>query len=232
MIETALMHETDLRHELKMVIDSHNLAQARSWIWLHPAGFRTTFAPRLVNNLYLDTPHLNSFNANQAGVSTRQKLRLRWYGPLGPLTTQPVLELKSKSDLLGNKKLQTLDCVLDWQRPYRHILQTIRSSAGEKWTAWLNAASQPMIINQYRREYFASSDGRLRATLDYAQVVYDQRLTGRPNLQRSQPLAGFVAIEMKAAPEHSPALERAMAYFPLPRSRNSKYINGVAASWL
>ena len=226
------MHETELRHELKVVADSHRLAQARSWIRLHPAGFRTTFPPRLVNNLYLDTLHLNSFSANQAGVSIRQKLRLRWYGTTTLLTEQPILELKCKADLLGNKKLQALDCVLDWQRPYRHILQTIRDSAGEKWTAWLNAAGQPMLINQYRREYFGSIDGHLRATLDYAQVAYDQRLASRPNLQRPQPLASFVVIEMKAAPEYSSALEAAMAHFPLPRSRNSKYMNGVAASWL
>ena len=228
----TFMRETELRHELKMVTDGHWLTQARSWIRLHPAGFRTTFQPRLVNNLYLDTPHLNSFNANQAGVSTRQKLRLRWYGPITLLTEQPVLELKCKSDLLGNKKLQTLDCVLDWQRPYRYILQTIRQSAGEKWTFWLNAASQPVLINQYHREYFANADGSLRVTLDYAQIAYDQRLASRPNLQRKSRLTDFVVIEMKATPENSLALQTAMAYFPLLRSRNSKYVNGVAASCL
>jgi hypothetical protein len=226
------MRETELRHELKIVVDSYRLAQARSWIRLHPAGFRTTFPPRLVNNLYLDTPHLNSFSANQAGVSTRQKLRLRWYGPITLLTSQPVLELKCKSDLLGNKKLQPLDCVIDWQRPYRHILQTIRNSAGEKWIAWLNAASQPVLINHYYREYYANADGSLRATLDSTHVVYDQRLAARPNLQRRLPLTDIAVIELKAAPEYSPALQAAMAYFPLPRSRNSKYVNGVAASWL
>jgi hypothetical protein len=226
------MRETDLRHELKIVVDSHLRDQARSWIRLHPAGFRTTFPPRLVNNLYLDTPHLNSFNANQSGTSTRQKLRLRWYGEMTHRTEQPVLELKCKSDLLGNKKLQTLDCVIDWQQPYRHILQTIRASAGEKWTAWLNAASQPAIINQYRREYFANADGSLRATLDYAQIAFDQRLVNRPNMQRRLPLADFVIIEVKAPPDDSEVLQAAMAYFPAPRSRNSKYINGVAASWL
>ena len=228
----TFMRETELRHELKMVTDGHWLTQARSWIRLHPAGFRTTFQPRLVNNLYLDTPHLNSFNANQAGVSTRQKLRLRWYGPITLLTEQPVLELKCKSDLLGNKKLQTLDCVLDWQRPYRYILQTIRQSASEKWAFWLNAASQPVLINQYHREYFANADGRLRVTLDYAQIAYDQRLASRPNLQRKSRLTDFVVIEMKATPENSLPLQNAMAYFPLLRSRNSKYVNGVAASWL
>ena len=226
------MRETDLRHELKIVVDHHLLDQARSWVRLHPAGFCATFPPRLVNNLYLDTPHLNSFNANQVGISTRQKLRLRWYGKMTPHTEQPVLELKCKSALLGNKKLQTLDCMIDWQRPYRTILQTIRTSAGEKWAAWLNAASQPAIINQYRREYFAAHDGRLRATLDYAQIVYDQRLASRPNVQRRLPMADFVIIEVKAPPDDSEALQAAMAYFPAPRSRNSKYINGVAASWL
>jgi hypothetical protein len=53
-----------LRYELKLVCEAPYLAQARSWLRLHPEGFRVAFPPRMVNSLYLDTPHLNSFNAN------------------------------------------------------------------------------------------------------------------------------------------------------------------------
>lgn len=224
------MHETALRHELKIVTGSHRLAQARGWIHLHPEGFRTTYPPRRVNNLYLDTPHLNSFNANQDGISTRQKLRLRWYGATTAVITRPVLELKCKSDLVGSKKQETLDCELDLQRPYRHLLHTIRTAAGSGWEQWLTAAGQPVLINQYRREYFASPDGLLRATLDYDQRAYDQRLATRPNWQRPLPLTSDIVIEIKAAPAHSHRLQSAMACFPVARSRNSKYIRGVAAS--
>ncbi len=181
---------TNLRYELKMSCAPHLLAQARTWIRLHPAGFRETFPLRQVNNLYLDTPHMNSFNANQAGISRRQKLRLRWYGPSDGSTTavNPTLELKLKENLLGDKKQQRLDCIVDWERPYSHILQTIRNAAGSKWQHWLNAASQPVLINWYQREYYATFDGALRVTLDYAQAAYDQRMGVRPNWKRPSPL--------------------------------------------
>lgn len=74
------MPKDNLRYELKMRCSPHLLAQARTWIRLHPARLRETYPLRQVNNLYFDTPHLSSFNANQVGISKRQKLRLRWYG--------------------------------------------------------------------------------------------------------------------------------------------------------
>ncbi|MCP4424174.1 MAG: VTC domain-containing protein [Chloroflexi bacterium] len=223
---------TNLRYELKMVCDPHLQAQARAWIRLHPAGFRETYPARQVNNLYLDTPHLNSFNANQAGISARQKLRLRWYGDAGAATTvNPTLELKLKENLLGDKKQQILNCVVDWQRPYSHILQTIHNAAGPEWGQWLDAAAQPILINWYRREYFATYDGAIRATLDYAQAAYDQRMSARPNFERPSPLPNLVVIEMKAVPDDGERLQAAMAHFPIPRSRNSKYVNGIAAAW-
>ena len=227
-----MIQETPLRHELKLVVEPHQLAQARSWIRLHPAGFQTAYPPRLINNLYLDTANLNSFNANLLGISTRQKLRLRWYGEAWPQAVNPTLELKCKSNLLGNKKIEQLDCVLNWQRPFNDLLATIRSHADKQWTAWLNSATSAALINQYHREYYVSADGNLRATLDYQQIAYDQRMSQCPNLQRQLPLADLVVIEIKSAPQHGEALQRAMAYFPLPRSRNSKYVNGLMASWL
>ncbi len=228
------MTRINLRYELKIACDPHLLAQARTWIRLHPAGFRETFPSRQVNSLYLDTPHLNSFNANQAGISSRQKLRLRWYGDthlLTNITNNPTLELKLKQNLLGSKKQQRLDCVVDWKRPLPHILHTIANAADPEWQQWLNAATQPTLINQYQREYYATFDGDIRATLDYAQIAYDQRMAGQPNLKRPLPIPNLVVIEMKAAPDSSKRLQAAMAHFPLPRSRNSKYVNGIAAAW-
>ena len=92
-----------LRYELKLVCEPHRLAQARSWIRLHPARFVVAYPPRRVNSLYLDTPDLSSLGENLAGVSDRQKLRLRWYGD-SVRAIEPLLELKQKRNLLGRKK--------------------------------------------------------------------------------------------------------------------------------
>ncbi len=222
---------SELRFELKFACEASYLAQARSWLRLHPEGFREAYPPRWVHSLYLDTPNLNSFNANLEGVADREKLRLRWYGEgeLESVATNPVLELKYKRNLLGGKKQQRLDCVLDWKRPYVDLLPQIKQQAATEWQQWLTAASQPVLLNRYRREYYVTVDGGIRATLDYAQSAYDQRLQLYPNLTRQLNLSDLIVIELKTASEHSHRLQWASGRFPIPRSRNSKYVNGVMA---
>ncbi len=89
-------------------------------------------------------------------------------------------------------------------------------------------AKQPTLLNRYRREYYVSPDGILRVTLDFAQSAYDQRLSRRPNLSRRLHFGESIVIEIKSAPEHFERLERAMGNFPVLRSRNSKYVQGLS----
>jgi hypothetical protein len=220
-----------LRYELKLVCDPHRLAQARSWIRLHPAGFSVAYPPRRVNSLYLDTPHLSSFDENLAGVSERQKLRLRWYGE-GVREIEPVLELKQKRDLLGSKKQFWLPCKLDLTCSWREILGAVQACVDPEWRVVLQTVNQPTLLNHYQREYYATPDGTLRVTLDYACVAYDQRLSLRPNLRVPLPITDRVVVEIKAAPEHAERLQEAVAQFPALRTRNSKYVGSLQAALL
>ena len=229
MSQTAI---NNLRYELKLTCNSRQQAQARQWIRLHPAGFVKTFEKRRVNSLYLDTPNLQSYHGNLSGIADRKKLRLRWYGPLNGQTTNPTLELKRKAGLLGDKKQQALNCTIDWSSPYTEILSAIQKAADEKWQPMLQTAFQPTLINSYTREYFATADGAVRATLDYDQVAFNQRLSGRPNFGRRLLNQNFVVIEIKGAQETSNRLEEIMGHFPTQRTRNSKYVNGVSAQLL
>jgi hypothetical protein len=222
---------TGLRYELKLVCDPHRLVQARSWIRLHPAGFIVAYPPRRVNSLYLDTPHLSSFDENLAGVSERQKLRLRWYGE-DVREIEPVLELKQKRDLLGCKRQVRLPCKLDLTSSWRKILGAVRACVEPEWRMVLQMTDQPILLNHYQREYYATPDGALRVTLDYACAAYDQRLSLRPNLRVPLPIADRVVIEIKAAPEHAERLQEAVAQFPVLRTRNSKYVGSLQAALL
>jgi hypothetical protein len=219
---------SSLRYEFKLAGRGYSPAQARSWIMLHPEGFRVAYPSRVVNNLYLDTVDLSSFNDNLASVSARSKLRLRWYGlPRGTAIAEPILELKLKDNLLGYKKRQELACTLDLAQPYAELLKVIQLNAGDEWQPRLQKSTQATLINRYRREYFISPDKAIRATLDYAQEAFNQRLGSRPNLSRRLPLDSLVVIEVKAAPEYYERLQSIMGYFPIQRTRNSKYISGV-----
>ena len=76
----AVVERFDTRYELKQTYSELFLPELRSWVQMHPAGFRTAYPPRWVNSIYFDTPDLDSFNDHIAGVPVRRKLRYRWYG--------------------------------------------------------------------------------------------------------------------------------------------------------
>jgi len=226
--QQALPFSVEQRYELKLANEWGSPALGRSWIRMHPEGFQVAHAPRMVNNLYLDTTDLRSFNDNLSGVSGRLKVRLRWYGQAENNTIiNPTLELKIKQNMMGDKRRQELTCSVDLRRPYVEILKLIRSRADSQWRSWLQASVQPTIINRYWREYYVSPDGAIRATLDYAQVAFNQRLGSRPNLNRPLPTNDMMLIEVKSKPQYHERLQQAMSYFPIQRSRNSKYVNSL-----
>jgi hypothetical protein len=221
--------EPDRRYELKITIERYQLAQARMWVRLNPAGFRTTYAPRFVNSVYFDTPDLTNLKENLAGVSLRQKIRLRWYGDLSTRMEKPVLELKFKKNMLGGKKRLELPGTIELTDRWTEIMSTIRTGVPAAWGAYLATNVQPTLLVHYRREYFATVDGRVRATLDYDQRAFGQRLGARPNLARRLPIGDLLVIELKAGYQDEERLEEIVAHLPLARSRNSKYVTGVLA---
>ncbi len=216
------------RYELKVVSDAISVARVRSWLRLHPEGFRVAFPPRVINNLYFDTADLQSFNDNLSGVSVRRKLRLRWYDQLDSLTVRdPVLEIKLKKNILGRKQQQPLDIALDFTRTFREIRKSLYANVNEVWQAQMRPFTQATLINRYRREYYVSPDMAIRATLDSDLRAFDQRMVTRPNLSRRLPLPADVVVEVKAAPEYEKRLQEIMGYFPMARSRSSKYVQGL-----
>lgn len=217
------------RYELKLTCGVESLAQARNWIQLHPAGFRTAYPPRLVNNIYLDAIDLRLLNANISGLNNKQKLRIRWYGE-DP--DEPILELKYKQNWLGGKIRVSLPLPIDLSQSWSQILANVRANTPTSWQHLLGRTNQPKLINRYRREYYATFDGTLRATLDYGQEVYDQTLSLRPNLHHRLPVENLLVIELKADSSHSDRLEQVCSQFPIRLSRNSKYAESLRSASL
>jgi hypothetical protein len=222
-------HNTNLRYEIKLTCDPHWLHQARSWIRLHSEGFGVAYPPRRVNSLYLDTLALTGLNENLVGVIERQKLRLRWYGDV--LTeVKPNLELKQKYNMLGNKKVYPFPCSLDLTQPWQDVLSVIRANVPPDWQILLQIVNQPALLNRYQREYYVTPDGAVRATLDFDQIAYDQRLSPHLNLRYPLVMPDNVVVELKADQEHLKRLEEIAGGFPIPRNRNSKYVRGLLSA--
>lgn len=215
------------RYEIKMATESLMLPQVRSWLRVHSAGFYTPYPPRQVNNVYFDTPHLGSFVENLSGGATRRKVRLRWYGE-NTTSIQGVFEVKCKRNMHGWKRSQRLSKVLDLPKvKWVELIAMIRDDLTDDFRVYLDSAGSPVLINRYQREYYVSFDGIVRVTLDYSQMVYDQRYSAFPNLGFPIPPSNDMVIELKVNTEHRKRLPDVIAGIPLRVSKYSKYTLGV-----
>ena len=221
----------DARYEVKLVAEAAHLTRVLTWLRIHSAGFSPSYPQRRVNNIYFDTPDLDNVAANLAGISDRTKIRLRWYGQTNEIV-RGTWEIKRKQAGLGWKVTQPMPdpIALDMTRTWGHVLARLRNTASDAVARHLGEMFVPTLINHYERRYYESWDGAIRATVDYGQEFYDQRLSPRPNLTRQMPGLDEVILELKAAPEYYDRLVVVAQQFPMRVARNSKYVNGMQRS--
>ena len=70
---------SDYRYEIKFVLDNARLSDAMQWLYNNTTANKT-YNNRQVNSIYFDDVDFSSVRDNLAGISQRNKLRLRWYG--------------------------------------------------------------------------------------------------------------------------------------------------------
>ena len=203
-----------MRFERKYRLDNFALAVAEQTVRGHPASFRRLFLDRQVNNLYLDTPGLESFRDNVAGVPNRRKYRLRWYNE----DPQPVLEIKKKENQVGEKEVIPLPDFHwdDWQKNIARLARRLGQPA-----------LQPMLLNSYRRSYWGTPDGRFRITIDWnLRFAWPGSApAGRP-LVWNYRLEGLV-LELKYDFSADDAAQEIFQYLPFRQTKSSKYVAGV-----
>lgn len=218
------------RYEVKLACAPEHLPQVRAWICVHPALFVATYAPRQVNNIYLDTLAADDLGAHLSGIGRRQKLRFRWYGE-GHTAVQGNLELKCRSGRLGWKQQVPIPHRFDLSRiSWQEWMSQVRAHADGAALAWLSSVERPTLINAYRREYFEAGEGQIRLTLDHPMQVYDQIAYASPNLLFAVPVARQIIVEIKASLAHWRRLPEILSRFPLRATRNSKYVSGMSGT--
>lgn len=218
--------KNDLRYELKVPLEGIPVYEIRKWVNLHPYGFRKTFPPRRVNNLYFDSIDYTNLQAHLDGYYQRRKLRLRWYGKETRFSTS-YLEIKSKFGNLGNKTTfripKEINLILHSHEEINQIISNQLSS--ENALIMLNY--QPVMINYYQREYFESLQSGIRLTIDYDHFTFDQRFSTKPNLSLSEPFHNSPIIEIKAPKDKYKILSEVLSLFPASTNRFSKYLDGM-----
>ena len=199
---------------------------------LHPAQWRVTYPPRQVNNVYFDTARYDGLNANLSGIGEREKLRLRWYGPDITRIVGGNLERKRKQGMAGWKEIVPVEGEFDLAgTAWRAVARDLRAAVVPEVYQWLDVFAVPTLINHYWRVYYATPDDTVRLTIDTALHAYDQRAVACPNLTRRAHMNTSIVVELKADPDDADyrRLSDALANFPAPVDRFSKYVQGMMA---
>ena len=220
----------NLRYEKKFIAEGFNLAEVLARVKRHPSAFREIYPPRIVNNLYLDSPTRRGYHDHVNGASNRTKTRVRWYGERFEVADRPMLERKMKRGMVSGKEAHPL-------RPFSINGARLRSSLESTFDSavvppLLRSALrllEPALFNRYQRNYFLSRDGKFRLTVDsnlqFARLPNDHGPT-RPPLPR----AATLIIELKFGPELAEDADAITNELPFRMARFSKYIAGIEST--
>ena len=206
-----------MRYERKYKVENISLDVVLQALRLHPSSFRTLYPDRRVNNIYFDTPDLNTYQDNVDGVADRKKYRVRWYSNDPTKINNPKFEIKIKSNQLGDKK--TFDV-----QPFQ-INQT--SDLQKEVIGLVNncLALSPTLFNTYQRSYLGTSNGKFRITID--------RDLGYHSLLNAQHFSRFsykdnsIVIELKYDEVCDEEAQFVMQYLGFRQTKSSKYVSGM-----
>jgi len=217
----------DVRYERKFIAVASSVREVELIVKHHPALFRAAYPPRDINNVYLDTPGMNSYHAHLNGAANRQKTRIRWYGAARGEIAKPVLEKKGKRGLVNYKRSTVLPAMsFDGGLSCDALVTACTRAGASRETTDHLACRRPAIFNRYRRQYFESADRRVRLTIDFSLEFAD--LGDRPHARRAAFTEdGFIVVELKYRRDDEPFGEFAATALPFRLDRMSKYVRGV-----
>jgi len=207
------------RYERKFFIEELSREKVESIIKDHPA--------RTVNNLYLDTPDLSEYRKSVDGNSQRIKIRIRWYGDLFGQVKQPVLEIKIKSNNLGDKisfPLKGFEIKKNFD--YAILKKALDNSQLPEWVDTIVKQMVPILLNSYQRSYFQSANKCYRITVDDNQIFYS---VGKINNTFSHSIKDKknVILEIKYKDKEENKINKISQHIPFRMTKHSKYVYGV-----
>jgi hypothetical protein len=215
------------RYEWKFRGERLALADVLALVRRHPALFREAYAPRNVNNVYLDTPSRHDYWDHVRGASSRVKTRIRWYGRLNGEDAAPTLERKIRWGTLGGKATYALPALEHGSGFARGALRDTLERA--ELPDALRAAVchvEPALANRYRRHYLVSADGRFRLTVDCDLHYYGVH-PGSGAFAAWPLVPPEIIVEVKFDPRHAEDAPWVTNHLPLRVTRCSKYVFGI-----
>jgi hypothetical protein len=216
------------RYERKFTVPNEfSLKSVEQYIKRNKALFREVFHLRQVNNIYFDTAAYNDYFDNVLGVSDRKKIRIRWYGDTIGHIKKPVLEVKIKKGIVGDKWSYKLEpFVLDNNFDSTKIQNIFKNSKLPLPILESVKMVTPTLLNSYSRRYFMSADNKFRVTLDFKLLYH--KIDKRFNNFNFAPVSDENKIvELKYGLLDDDKSSAISTQFPFRLNKNSKYVNGI-----
>ncbi len=220
--------KNNYRYERKFTVPTtHSIRTVEQFVKGNSALFREVFYQRQVNNIYFDTEGYNDYFDNVLGVSDRKKIRIRWYDDTLGEILKPVLEIKIKKGLVGDKwsyKLKSF--LLDNSFTNEYIQRIFKESDLPLPILESVKMIKPTLLNSYNRRYFLSADNRFRVTLDFDLLYFKIDRMGNNFNLRPTPDENNI-VELKYGLNDDNKANAITTEFPFRLNKNSKYVNGV-----
>lgn len=216
------------RYERKFTVPDGNKTSAiEVTIKKNSYLFREVYYQRQVNNIYFDTASYNDYFDNVLGVSDRKKIRIRWYGDTLGEIKKPVLEIKIKKGLVGDKwsyKLKPF--VLDNTLTTQTLQKIFKESNLPLPILESTRLVTPTLLNSYSRKYYLSANNKFRITVDFDLMYYkiDKQFN---NFNIAPTKDENKIVELKYNIEDDISAQQITTQFPFRINKNSKYVNGV-----
>jgi hypothetical protein len=211
------------RHEVKLVCEERAYAQVLASLRHLPTVLHAQYPTRVVQSIYLDTHEGDALDDNLAGISARQKLRVRWYGD-EVTAVRAHLENKRRSNSFGDKAECPLPEPLQVAGATRlGFVAAVRRQLPPAWR-WSLDGREPMQWIRYRRDYLASADGRVRVTIDRELAAFDLRAAFVLTDAHPTPLPRILVLEIKAPTAEHREVEQLLQGIAMPAGKCSKFV--------
>ncbi len=207
------------RYERKWIFKSNNFLALINALVRSNLFFRYQYPSRNVNSIYFDTSNYTSIRQNLDGVSDKRKIRIRWYGKSDNITN-PVVEIKSKK---GFETKKTGVQIKELENIKINELVKIKEQLNRKLR--LKKIINPVLSTHYKREYFISSNSKIRATIDY-----DLKSIFLNNFSQIDIVKNFknvCILELKYSTSLDKYVREKLKDITLRLSKNSKFVNSA-----
>ena len=215
---------SDYRYEIKFVLDNARLSDAMQWLY-NSTTANKTYDNRKVNSIYFDDVGFSSVRDNLAGISERNKFRLRWYGYQE--NSLPRFEVKTKNGRLGCKTsypIKSVENNLMNLNVDRIASECVKDLAAHN--VIFDEYLVPTLQVNYEREYYETHNG-IRITIDQDIRFSDTQL--HTTLNESNAFSyPFKVMEIKFEPNMKEAVSELIRPLHITPKRHSKYLIGLA----